>query len=110
MRTTVKGYFISKLSSLGIEMSESDLSMRLLPWEINEDEAINAETAKEADKKFLEIILTLLVRPDISEDDYSVKYDRGAIVKWYNAECVRLGIRNPLMQGALQVKDMSFLA
>jgi hypothetical protein len=46
--------------------------------------------------------------PDISEGGYSVKFDRDAVVKWYNFEVQRLGLgRNPNFSLSPKVRDAS---
>lgn len=110
MSVIVKDYFQIKSKDLGITISEQRMNVFLLSNSLNGEMNVTPESAKELDKSFLGIILNLLITPDISEDDYSVKYDRKAIESWYAAECIRLGVQNGLNKGKNQVKDMSFLA
>lgn len=82
----------------------------MLSNNLNSMEYVTPISAKELDKKFLEIVRMILITPDITEDDYSVKYDRKALKEWYSAECVRLGVPNLIDKGIAVVKDMSYLA
>lgn len=65
----------------------------------------------EYDIVFLNLVLTLLIRPDISEGDYSEKFNKDSILKWYKLECARLGVED-LVSGVIQpsVEDKSYLA
>lgn len=110
MSVTVTDYFQSKLKTIGINFSDADLAVFMTANAVNAADSVSSDTAKVYDKAFMEIVRAILITPDISEDDYSVKYDRKAIREWYAAECVRLGIPNLLNKGANQVKDISFLA
>lgn len=110
MSVTVKDYFLAKMRTLGITMPDESLKVFLLSNALDENTIVLPDDAKELDKNFLEIILNLLITPDVTEDDYSIKYDRKSIMNWYAMECKRLGISNRLSDGANEVKDMSFLA
>lgn len=105
---TNKDYFKSKLSRLSITMSDADLDIFFASKQINESGTL--EKPDEMDVAFTEIVLELLAKPDVSEDSYSVKWDRKALERWYSIECNRLGIPNLLTKSDLEVKDVSFLA
>lgn len=108
MSVTNKEYFQSKLRRLSITMSDADLDVFFASKQI--DGAFDLIKPDDMDKLFTEIVLELLIIPDISEDDYSVKYDRKALESWYAMECSRLGIGDLLKKGKVQVKDISYLA
>ncbi|OPB98929.1 hypothetical protein BAS10_04475 [Elizabethkingia meningoseptica] len=108
MPITNQNYFKSKLSLLGITMSDQDLEIFFLSKEVIPTDSLT--DPKQMDVLFTEIVLGLLVRPDISEDDYSIKYNKDSLEAWYSFECTRLGIENLLKKGESEVKDMSFLS
>ncbi|MCJ8153243.1 hypothetical protein MKJ01_05640 [Chryseobacterium sp. SSA4.19] len=108
MSVTNKEYFQSKLRRLSITMSDADLDVFFASKQI--DGAFDLTKPDDMDKLFTEIVLELLIVPDISEDDYSIKYDRKSLESWYAMECSRLGIDDLLKKGKFQVKDISFLA
>ncbi|RKT01100.1 DUF6706 family protein [Chryseobacterium defluvii] len=108
MAVTNKDYFQSKLRRLSITMSDEDLDVFFASKQITESGDL--DKPDQMDIAFTEIVLELLVKPDISEDSYSVKWDRKALETWYSIECSRLGIPNLITQGKDEVKDISFLA
>ncbi len=108
MSVTNKEYFQSKLRRLSITMSDADLDVFFASKQI--DGAFDLTKPDDMDKLFTEIVLELLITPDISEDDYSIKYDRKALESWYAMECSRLGMEDLLKKGKVQVKDISYLA
>ncbi|MDY3344395.1 hypothetical protein PG326_03930 [Riemerella anatipestifer] len=110
MSVTVKGYFLAKMKILGITIPDESLDVFILSNEMDGEALVSPDDSKNLDKNILEIILALLIKPDVSEDDYSIKYDRSAIMNWYAMECKRLGVPNLLESGKNEVRDMSFLA
>lgn len=108
MSVTNKEYFQSKLRRLSITMSDADLDVFFASKQI--DGAQDLIKPDDMDKFFTEIVLELLIVPDLSEDDYSIKYERKALESWYAMECSRLGIDDLLKKGKVQVKDISYLA
>lgn len=108
MAVTNKDYFQSKLRRLSITMSDADLDIFFASKQINASG--NLDKPDEMDTAFIEIVLELLAKPDISEDSYSIKWDRKALERWYSLECKRLGIPDLLKDSDLEVKDISFLA
>lgn len=105
---TNKDYFKSKLNRLSITMSDADLDIFFASKQIDESGIL--DKPDEMDIAFTEIVLELLAKPDVSEDSYSVKWNRKALERWYSIECKRLGISDLLKDSDLQVKDISFLA
>lgn len=108
MPITNKDYFQSRLRRLSITMSDEDLEVFFVSKQMTGSSDLTKPD--DMDKALMEIVLELLITPDISEDDYSIKYDRKALESWYAMECTRLGIENLLNKGKVQVKDISSLA
>lgn len=108
MAVTNKDYFQSKLRRLSIATSDEDLDVFFASKQIVPSD--NLDKPDQMDIVFTEIVLELLAKPDISEDDYSIKWDRKALERWYSIECSRLGIPNLLDKSDREVKDVSYLA
>lgn len=106
---TIQDYFVSKISMLNLPITEDNLAVFLQ----SKSENTNAEITdyKGADVLFLEIILLVLAMPNVSEGDMSISYDKSGLIKFYRAECRRLGVKDILSETtAPKVRDMSFLA
>lgn len=108
---TLKELYKHKLSFLQISISEEKISDFLASKQVDENEEVSKDVSKEKDTLFLELILSLLVAPNISEDNFSISYDRNYILQWYAIECERLGVKNLLKESEKpKVKDKSYLA
>ena len=107
---TVKEFFISKFQKLSISLPEAQLNLVLASGGFQGTENFDITTQEKADKAFLQNVGDILLMPDFSEGDLSIKFDRKAIQKWYAAECLRLGLPNYLELGSNEVKDLSYLA
>lgn len=102
---TLLEYFEKKTSVLGLDLSVQALTDLI---EINGGVVTDEMTDKDvADVMYLEVIRSMLLSPSsVSEGQYSISYDKDALVEWYKIESERLGV-DP---GFGSVKDMSFLA
>lgn len=106
---TIKDYFQSKMSMLNIPITEESLTIFLNSKNHNTSETTN--DFRGLDIVFLEIILMVLATPNISEGDMSISYNREGLIKFYKAECKRLGVEDVLSKAdAPKVRDMSYLA
>ena len=106
---TIQEYFTKRTAIIGINgVSTSFISDYI------KVKGISPETEEEDptkfDEIFLDLVLTLLLRPNISEGDLSISYDKDAILKWYSIECSRLGIDDLYRKSTNEVRDMSSLA
>ena len=72
------------------------------------DPNIEIKDKKEIDKAFVSVMWDFMLMPDISEDSYSIKFDKEALMAWIRAEADRLGVDLP--NPDLKVKDISYLA
>lgn len=107
---TTLEYYKAKNTSLGIGLSDAQLDAFMLSVFVDPLGEVDASNVKSLDISYLGIILSILVKPDITEGGYSIKFDRKAIMSWYGAEASRLGIKNELDADKIRVVDKSHLA
>ena len=101
---TISEYIEAKLKVMYIGVSDVQpflIAMGLEPLDELTDR-------NEVDIVFVRFIFSLLIRPDISEDSYSIKFDRKYITAWIKSESGRLGIDD--LDFGDRVKDISYLA
>jgi hypothetical protein len=106
----ISEYLNSRLIRLGIELSDVELAALQIKHMngVSLDDALDSVNIDISDKACLNYIRDILLMPDISEGGYSVKFDRDAVVKWYNFEVQRLGLgRNPNFSLSPKVRDAS---
>ena len=104
---TIGEYFTSRGEMISIAASPARVAMFVSSAGLNEADEVTAENALNVRKAFLNAVLFLLVTPDISEDSYSVRFDRTAVANIYRIEAAELGIPNRLDS---VVVDKSYLA
>lgn len=106
---TLLEYIQRKTSIIGLTMSSEAVTDFVLVNGFAID--YQAENISDYDKIFLDFVLSILIKPDISEGDYRESYDRDSILKWYKLECARLGFEDVISE-SLQpiVQDKSYLA
>ncbi len=88
-----KDFISQKFASVGIQLTDADL----LQIGVGE-EKVTTENANEYQKKFIEAIPMMLLRPtSVSEGGTSMsKATRRDIEVFYSSECKRLGIKDIL--------------
>lgn len=107
---TIQDYFVGKISMLHLPIADENLTAFLQSKGVGEPNQ-QVGDFRTMDILFLEIILLVLAMPNVSEGDMSISYDRNALMRFYRAECKRLGVDNNLDDAnAPKVRDMSFLA
>lgn len=106
---TLRDYIQKKSSIIGLVMSSEAIDDFVLVNGFALD--YQAENISDYDKVFLNLVLSLLLRPNLSEGDYSESFDRDSILKWYKLECARLGVED-LVSESIEpsVEDKSYLA
>lgn len=85
----------AKLASFNVELSDLELKALLVDNGINELDDYETKAAKKA---LVGIIPEILLKPDITEGGFSIKWDKGAIEKYYGMLCKELGLKNQLIQ------------
>lgn len=104
---TVLDYFLNKNTVAGIDMPDSQAEVFIISHGMVSTDPVLPTISKEVDIAWLASVALILVRPDISEDDYSIKFDRASVLKFYHLESARLGIENEFLS---TVVDKSYLA
>lgn len=113
MSVLVKDYFRTRLKIMKIGISADDIDSLLIIKGIDGESDFSVfsnDEKKDIEISYLSLILDLLVHPNISEDDYSISFNKDALEDWYRAECSRLGVENEIDKGSGIIRDMSFLA
>lgn len=104
---TIKEYFNNRNKRLGINMENSQVDTYILSFGLDGNEQVS--DSNKLDIAYMDLVKDLLLLPNISEDDYSISYNRDSLLSWYRLEAKRLGIDDSLSSDN-QVQDMSFLA
>lgn len=92
---TTSEFIQAKLASFNITLSDIEMEALLVDNGLTELSEYESKAAKTA---LLNIIPELLLKPDISEGGFSIKWDKGAIEKYYALLCQELGVQNKLIQ------------
>ena len=90
---TVSEYIVSEFSEFGVKLSDNTLNALLIDNGIDSNTEYDPTIAK---KVIAGYIPKLLLKPQMSEGDFSIKYDRDSIISYYNVICGELGIENKL--------------
>lgn len=93
---TVKGYISSKLAKFYLNTTDDELEAALAESEIDGTLEYDKTTARGANIVLLGIIPELLATPDVSEDSFSVKFNREAIIQFCALIAGRYGLNDPL--------------
>lgn len=93
---TVRASIESKLASFGIELSSVDMDVLLVDANVNGTEEYSTATALGAKKVIANAIPELLLKADVTEGGYSVKWDKAGITAYYGVLCNELGLPNKL--------------
>ncbi len=90
---TVKEYITQQFGTFGIQLSEAEL-VDLCNEKENEEYLSNKKATQIA---IVEYIPVLLVRPNVSENGFSLSWDKKGLRDYYNLRCAELGIKNKLI-------------
>ena len=85
----------AKLASFNVELSDIEMAALLVDNGILESATYETKAAKIA---LVGIIPEILLKPDITEGGFSIKYDKAAILKYYSMLCKELGLKNALVE------------
>ncbi len=89
---TTKEYIIQQFGSFGIQLSEAEL-VDLCNGKTDEPYLDNKKDMQIAIVKY---IPTLLLRPNVSENGFSISWDKKALRDFYSLRCKELGIKDKL--------------
>lgn len=93
---TVRGFIESKLAGFGIELSADELDVLLVDANVNGTDVYSAATALGTKTAIVKAIPELLVKADVTEGGFSVKWDKAGITTYYGMLCEELGLVNRL--------------
>lgn len=102
---TIAEYIEARLKIMHVEVR--DVHGFMLAMGVNSEDEL--EDKDRVDKLFIRLIYGTMVRPDIAEDSYSIKWDRKYVMSWLKSEATRLGIEDEF-DFADTIKDISHLA
>lgn len=97
----------AKLDFFNCEYSEDFLNSIFITEGLEAEVTLSPSNKELLDKALYCVIPEILVKPSISEGGYSVKFDKDAIVKYYNLLCQKNGFENELNSGT--INDVSYL-
>lgn len=106
----IKDYFFARFGIMGVSITSENLAMFLAANGTDGEMDFSEALKNDLDKVFLKVVFDLLVAPNISEDDFSISYDKNSLKEWYKVECKRLGVEDLFSGLDSGVEDMSFLA
>ncbi len=102
---TVLEYYQKRSSVLGLNFSTQALTDFIEVSGLATGDTMDDKD--EYDAFYIDIVKGLLIQPQsISEGQYSISYDKKALMDWYLMEARRLGVS----PGIGEVRDMSYLA
>lgn len=107
---TIKDYFLARFGIIGVSINSENLAVFLKANGVNIDENFQESMKNELDKNFAKVVFDLLIMPKVSEDDFSIEYDKDSLKEWYRMECKRLGVKDLFTGLDSEIEDMSFLA
>lgn len=91
---TTAQFIQAKLANFNVELSDIEMEALLVDNGLNNDSDYEPQAAKTT---LLSIIPELLLKPDISEGGFSIKYDKAGIEKYYALLCQEIGVKNKLI-------------
>lgn len=93
---TVKEYIDSKVSKFGFVVSDAELDIMLEAQQLSRDAPMAVGLLDKVNLALVSIIPELLLIPDISEGQFSQKYNAEGIKAYYKMLCTQLGIEDKL--------------
>lgn len=95
---TVREVIESKLATFGIELSSVEIDVLLVDANVTGTAMYSSATALGAKKVIANAIPELLLKADVTEGGYSIKWDKTGIEKYYAILCAELGMDNKLVK------------
>ena len=94
--TTIREFIQAKLSRYNIDLTDTELDAAIVDQGLVPTDQYASSVSKSTLKVVASVIPELLLAPDITEGGYSIKYDKTAVLAYYNLLCSQLGIPNAL--------------
>ena len=89
---TIRETISDTLARYNIELSEAEIDSKLIEQGLVPTDPFTAEASRPVKLAIVGVIPELLLMPDVTEGGYSVKYDKGALMRYYALLCSELGI------------------
>lgn len=93
---TIKEVILSQCADFGFEVSEITLDAHFVKTGGVSSDVYSADNAKVADKVMYSIIPLLLLMPEVSEGQFSKKYNVAGITTYYKSLCIDLNLPDKL--------------
>ncbi len=93
---TIRETISATLSRYNIELSEAEIDAKLIDQDLTPTDPYSASASRSINLAIVSVIPELLLAPDITEGGYSIKFDRGAVMKFYSWLCSELGLEDKL--------------
>jgi hypothetical protein len=93
---TIKEIIVSRCADFSFEVSEVTLESYIVKSGTDGGELYAQSNAKKADAIMYAIIPLLLLMPDVSEGQFSKKYNQAGIISFYKNLCAELDLPDKL--------------
>ena len=93
---TIKEVIVSQCGDFGFEVSEVTLEAYILKTGGVGSDLYSVENAKTVDRIMYAITPLLLLMPEVSEGQYTKKYNVAGIISFYKNLCAELGLPDKL--------------
>ncbi len=95
---TIGDYVKEQITALRLPIGTNKLEMMFMKNEVVSTANVTIENAETMDIAILNVIPELLLVPDKQTGDTSIKWDKDAIINYYNLKTSELGLPNLLSQ------------
>lgn len=89
-------YIKAKLRKLNLSMDDAEIEVMLTEQGADPVGELTPASIRVAKQVIVAAIPELLLAPDISQGDFSRKFDRNAVIAYYGMLCDELGLENKL--------------
>lgn len=99
MEVKIGDYITGKLTKFGVSITPEDVSISLMLADLTSDDLYTKDNYLQVETIIVNMIPELLLRPDKSQGDASIKFDKSGILNYYRLKCGQLGIPNQIDGG-----------
>lgn len=92
----INDYIVQKFQSFGVTITEADLLDICMPDRIIGEGEINQDNIRSVSVAIAKFIPSLLLRPNVGENGFSVSYNPQGIKDYYSLLCKTYGIEDLL--------------
>ena len=104
---TIREYLQFKLRRLKTNIDDEGLDFLATQTGVSMSDVFTVDNSKTTDAVLLAVIPEILALPDLSERDWSQKYDRGAIIQYCAILSKSLNLPNPFATDEGTIEDAS---